>query len=514
MNKKSLKIAEIALPTLLAGFLSAGCGGTPASSNTTSSANSGSSSSTSSSKSWVEPTPFDGTGYYDSVASRVAYQDGSELSFDEDFSSGTMNDDLFWVIDGYWDAGGTTNWHNGVRSRNLRYVKNGSDTYLGIKARGSYCHDADMVKTSAGHIKPEGACIMTKNFLKPGRFEINMATMPREGAVTAMWTYYSKTGSEATSQNEIDIEIGGDAQYTNEWTTTWTTHTDKETDSVDVSKVCYLNDGKFHKYTFDWYTNYGPNGLKRVDWFVDGILIKSITGTSVPEMMMPLWIGLWCPSWAGNPYFAYDYMLVKDIAYKEFDENSQYVDEVRNSNPAYTHTNPSASSIASEAYAATQSVEKLGNTDFESLTKCVTDDSYFGWTPENASLGTVTLSDEHSEGSHSYQLNASTTSSEEYHGEYLDAKVSLAYPGYQYAYSVDAKLLTASSKGNLEIRYKDKNGSTIKTETKAVSGTSWATLSGTVTMPAKSASLQLTLTAEDGSVLYDNASLKFKGLAA
>jgi hypothetical protein len=33
-------------------------------------------------------------------------------------------------------------------------------------------------------------------------------------------------------------------------------------------------------------------------------------------------------------------------------------------------------------------------------------------------------------------------------------------------------------------------------------------------MPAKSASLQLTLTAEDGSVLYDNASLKFKGLAA
>jgi hypothetical protein len=77
--------------------------------------------------------------------------------------------------------------------------------------------------------------------------------------------------SEATSQNEIDIELGGDAQYTNEWTTTWTTHTDKETDSVDVSKVCYLNDGKFHKYTFDWYTDYnGNSGVKRVDWFVDG----------------------------------------------------------------------------------------------------------------------------------------------------------------------------------------------------------------------------------------------------
>jgi hypothetical protein len=332
--KKAQKLALFVLPALVGGSLLSSCGGT-----------------SSASQALSEPTPFDGTEYYDKVTDRVSYQTSSDLSFDENLSTGKLSDDLFWVIDAYWDAGGTSNWHNGVRARNLRYIKNGSDTYLGIKARGSYCQDSDMVKTSAGHIKPEGACIMTKNFLKPGRFEINMATMPREGAVTAMWTYYSKTGQEATSQNEIDIELGGDAQYTNEWTTTWTTHTDKETDSVDVSKVCYLNDGKFHKYTFDWYTDYGNSGVKRVDWFVDGVLIKSITGTCVPEMMMPLWIGLWCPSWAGNPYFDYDYMLVKEISYKEFDENSQAVDEVRNANPAYTHTLPSASSIKSEDYA-------------------------------------------------------------------------------------------------------------------------------------------------------------------
>jgi hypothetical protein len=460
----------------------------------------------------VEPVPFNGTDYYDKIAERVGYQANSEYSFDEKLSSGSLNDDLFWVIDGYWDAGGTTNWHNGVRARNLRYVKNGNETYLGIKARGSYCQDADMVKNSSGHIKPEGACIMTKAFLKPGRFEINMATMPREGAVTAMWTYYSKTGSEATSQNEIDIELGGNAQYDHEWTTTWTTHTDKETDSVDVSKIAYLNDGKFHKYSFDWYVDYNGTGEKRVDWFVDGILIKSISGTCVPEMMMPLWIGLWCPSWAGNPYFDYDYMLIKEIAYTEFDENSQGIDDIRVTNPAYTHTNPSASSIAEEPYANTQNINKIANGSFESLNTCVTDGSYFGWNREDASKGTTTLSDEHSEGSHSYELTASSTSTAEYHGEYLDNKITLTYPGYQYDYSFDAKLVTAASKGSIEIRYKDKNGTTKKTETKTISRTDWATYSGTVTIPSGCAQLQFTLTAEDGSVLYDNGSVKFKAV--
>jgi hypothetical protein len=513
MKTSTKKCVALVLPTLLSGAVLAGCGESGSSiAPVTSTPGSTSSSPASTSK--VAPTPFNGTDYYDKIAERVAYQNNSEYSFDEKMSNGALDDDLFWVIDGYWDAGGTTNWHNGVRARNLRYVKNGDETYLGIKARGSYCRDSDLAKTAAGHIKPEGACIMTKAFLKPGRFEINMATMPREGAVTAMWTYYSKTGSEATSQNEIDIELGGNAQYDHEWTTTWTTHTDKETDSVDVSSIAYLNDGKFHKYSFDWYVDYNGTGEKRVDWFIDGILIKSITGSCVPEMMMPLWIGLWCPSWAGNPYFDYDYMLIKEIAYTEFDEVSQSVDDIRVTNPAYTHTNPSASSIASETYANTQGLNHLANGSFESLDTCVTDSSYFGWTPEDASRGTLALSDDHSEGSHSYQLNASSTSTEEYHGEYLDDKITLAYPGYQYDYSFDAKLLNATSKGNIEIRYKDKNGGTKKTETKAISGTAWATYSGTVTIPAGCAQVQFTLTAEDGSVLYDNGSVKFKGLAA
>ena len=92
-----------------------------------------------------------------------------------------------------------------------------------------------MVTAKQGRIKAEGGVIMSKNFLKPGRFEINMRPMPREGGVTAMWTYYCATGNEETSQNEIDIELGGDGQYTNQWCTTWTTHSMKETQMMDVS---------------------------------------------------------------------------------------------------------------------------------------------------------------------------------------------------------------------------------------------------------------------------------------
>lgn len=490
--KKNKTLAAIVVPSLAGGVMLFGCGV---------------SNSTSSTKSFEEPTTFNGTDYYDELADRVGLESDSSLSFDEKMTNGTLNDKLWWVIDGYWDAGGATDWHNGVRARNLRYIQGGKDNYLAVKARGSYSRDTDMAKASSGHIKAEGACIMSQNFLKPGRFEIEMATMPREGAVTAMWTYYSK-GSEATSQNEIDIEIGGLAQYTNEWTTTWTTHSDKETDSVDVTKIAYLNDGKIHKYSFDWYTDYQGTGKRRVDWFVDGILIKSITGSAVPETAMPLWIGLWCPSWAGSSCFIDDYMLIKNVKYSQFDSASQYCLDARG-NPAYGHTLPSASNIKAATFAETQDVEKFSNTSFESLENCVTDNSYFGWARETASEGSVTLSDDHSEGSHSFQLNASTTSSDTYHGEYLDQKVSLAYSGYQYRYSLDAKLLSAQSAGNIEIRYKDKGGKTIKTDVAKIDSLTWKTFSGTITMPDNSVSLQISITAEEGSVLYDNASVKF-----
>ena len=75
----------------------------------------------------VPPTTFNGTDYYDAINERVGFENG-DLDFDETLSDGVLADDNWWVLDGYWDAGGETNWHNGVRSRNVRYIKDGNKT--------------------------------------------------------------------------------------------------------------------------------------------------------------------------------------------------------------------------------------------------------------------------------------------------------------------------------------------------------------------------------------------------
>lgn len=450
-----------------------------------------------------ETSAFDGTSYYEAIGERVSYQTDSTLSFEESFSSGKMNDDLWYVIDGYWDAGGESNWHNGLRNDNVFYIDDGGSTYLGIRARGMYCQDEDLAKTSAGRIKPEGAGFISKDFLAPGRYEITMRAMPREGGVTAMWTYFCATGSEETSQNEIDIELGGDGQYTNEWCTSWTTHTTKETDSVDCSSVCYFNDGKFHTYTFDWYTDYCGSDTQWVDWFVDGVLVKQIHGDCVPFTQMPLWIGVWLPSWAGNPYFDTDYMIIKNVSYKQFDETSQWYASARG-NCAYSPKTPSSLTIKTLEYEDVSSPNKLANPSFETDSLAVCDSSYYGWKEESASKGSLSFVSDANEGQKAIKLTAGESK-----GEYLDQNVSLLYPGYEIDLSIDAKLADENSEGNIEIWYCNSAGGEIDSVLIPVTGTSWATYTKKVTLPAKTGIVKLALTAEKGSVLYDNASLTY-----
>jgi hypothetical protein len=192
---------------------------------------------------------FDGTSYYDSVAERVGLDSANANNIDEQFTGGKMSDTVWNALSGVWQNDSAAYPHNGMQAHNLFYVKNGSKTQLAFEGRGIYSSDSDTVIKN-GYREPEGACIISKNHLGPGRYEIAMAAMPREGGVSAMWTYCTTTGSEATSQNEIDIEIGGNTSetYMREWCTTWTKHTSKATINVDVSKLCYLNDGAIHKY--------------------------------------------------------------------------------------------------------------------------------------------------------------------------------------------------------------------------------------------------------------------------
>jgi hypothetical protein len=59
--KKAQKLALFVLPALVGGSLLSSCGGT-----------------SSASQALSEPTPFDGTEYYDKVTDRVSYQTSSD----------------------------------------------------------------------------------------------------------------------------------------------------------------------------------------------------------------------------------------------------------------------------------------------------------------------------------------------------------------------------------------------------------------------------------------------------
>ncbi len=451
---------------------------------------------------------FGDTEYYKNVEERNSFNYNDERNIDETFSGG-MNDDYWYALEGAWHNTEAATPHNGMKNRNLYYTTDSEgESYLAIKGKGIYYKGDDFE-----YNKPEGGCIISKDHLGPGRYEIEMAALPREGAVTAMWTYCTTTGSEASSQNEIDIELGGTTdgtQFANLWSTTWTKSTVKQTNAIDITSLLHTNDGKIHKYTFDWYTNYPGTGERRVDWFIDGVFMTSITGNAVPEYDTPLWIGVWFPpAWAGSPQFEEDYMLIKDVTYTAFD-NKQYYETCR-ANAGYTKVEPSEVGITNVDYDEVKNVQKISNSHFDSLDIAPRDSSYYGWQEEAVSKGTIELVDGVSD--KAFKLTAGSPSDGDIYGEYLDQSLTNAFGGYQYELKFTAKLEDENSKGNLEIQYVNAYGAQQgNTITVPVTSTEWSEYSYDIAIPSGSTSvLKINITAEEGAVTYDEISLIYTG---
>ena len=435
--------------------------------------------------------------YYQNVEKRNAFDRESEFNFDDEITNG-LDDSVWNTLDGYWENGGTTP-HNGVRRRNIFYTKDSNGNgYLALKARGLY-NQEDPATTG----KPEGSCIETKESLGPGRYEVSMAAMPREGGVTALWTYKCES-SEDVSQNEIDIEIGGGGQYNELWCTTWTTKKNKATHAPDVSNICYMNDGKIHKYTFDWYTDYQGKG--RVDQFIDEQYVYSITGGTVTDIDMPLWLGVWMPSWAGNATWVEDYILVDRVSYTAFDDN-QYFTHKRAYN-TYSPKDPSKSEIKNIEFAkVTNGLNKLSNPSFENTEPYASND-YYGWRQFNASnfQGTCSFANDGSDGSKAFKISEGT--SEGNNEGYFYQRISCSYEGFKYNFSVDAKLENATDEAEIILWQRNKaGGGSIKQEKIAITGTTYSTLTKEVVMAEGAYMLDIFFHVKKGSAILDNAKL-------
>ena len=447
--------------------------------------------------------------YYSKVEKRCKFDKYSELSFDDEITDG-LDDNIWYTLDGYWENGGVLP-HNGVRRRNIFYTKDSTGNgYVALKSRGIFNQEDP---TNAK--KPEGSCIETKNSLGPGRYEVYMAAMPREGGVTAMWTYKCES-SEAESQNEIDIEIGGGGQYTNLWCTTWTKKTNKATESPDVSNILYMNDGKIHKYTFDWYTEYGKTGTGRIDWFIDEHFVQSISGGTVTDIDMPIWLGVWMPSWAGNAYWVEDYILVDRVTYKAFDNQFYRTKRAYNT---YSPKDPSKSDIQTVNFASiTSGLNKLSNPSFETTEEYIpliaeedgdsSTNNYYGWVKFNPDTftGTHEFVNDASQGNKAFKISSGTTG-DQVDGYYYQ-RISCSYEGFKYHLSLDAKLANAGDTAEILIWQRNRAGlGNLGRKSIPITSTNYQTYEADITMSENSGAVDIFLHVENGAALFDNAKL-------
>ena len=446
----------------------------------------------------LPPLPVIDEHYYENITDRVSFDTENANNFVDDITNG-LDDNVWYTLDGFWENGGEPGWHNGVRRRNLFYTKDENNNgYLAMKARGRYDTSDPSING-----KTEGACIETKAALGPGRYEVEMACMPRPGGVSAFWTYACPSGSEDLTQYEIDIEVGGEGQFTNLWSTTWVKKSNKGTKNTDVSDILFMNDGHIHKYTFDWYTDYVGRNETRIDWFIDEHFIVSLDKSAIPINAMPLWLGLWLPSWGGASEFEYDYLLVDKVSYQAFDPETQYYTPTR-INAGYSPKAPSNSNIESIPFSSIKNLNKINNAGCESLAERTTNDHY-GWKKSTNFDGTIELSNDHTEGEHSFKLTSVGEGSEHDSRYYQD--LDCAYKGYEYDLSFDAKIDEGST-ATLQLSYRSINKITVlKTETINITSTSFQNYTKHVVMPAGSGLLKIWLKVENGSAYYDNFNL-------
>lgn len=225
---------------------------------------------------------------------------------------------------------------------------------------------------------------------------------------------------------------------------------------------------------------------------------------------MPLWIGVWFPpAWPGDPAFEEDYMIVDSVSYTAFDIASQYYTN-KNYNAPYTKNNPDDLDIPT--LTETPVVNKLSNGSFEKTATNRRDHSYFGWKEDSSSKGSLSFDSLAKEGAFALKLTAGEETADAEYGEYVFQRITDAYENFGYELSVDARLLDDESRGNIEIFYYQSNGRLISSERIPVESTTYATYTRALTMPKNSYELRIYLTSENGSVLYDNASLLYRGL--
>jgi hypothetical protein len=246
---------------------------------------------------------------------------GQDGLFD-DFNDPQRSDSLWSKADRTWSAGDPENpLHGGVIPDLVSY----GDGKMIIRGHG-LLYDGP-IEGHGRNTRVGGAVISKKRFAS-GSYEFRARILPREGALSAFWTFYFSPYSSIDSGNvnhEIDIEVKmEDGRFDQAYCNTWIY---EKVYTHRINNAFYnQDDGNFHLYRFDWHTG-GEGTDPRVEFYFDDTL-REVINTHVPYIASNLWIGVWFPGWAGEPLFDVDSMIVDWVRITPFNEPNDSTDEV------------------------------------------------------------------------------------------------------------------------------------------------------------------------------------------
>lgn len=420
-------------------------------------------------------------------------------SFFDDFSSGINKDN--WIIgSGAWGNG-----NGGVVPGNVFYTDEGT---LLLRGNGSY-YSKNEIK-GLGTLKDgrnTGAALISRFGTRPGHYEVKMKPLPRLGACSAFWTYANRNGTagEENDNHEIDIELPGGKNsglisFKNILNTNYVTESlsisqDTELEKVTEGKTINLNDGNFHVFGFDWYTD-----PALIVYTVDGY-VSAVSDSFIPTLEGRLWLGDWFPNnsgFVGNSLFETDYMEVDWVKYLPF-KNQPFTEY----NAAITVNEAEASQYPSSPIVR-PSVNKIANGDFEYYLRKGTEEGY-GFEFSRLSSSEEEIKDVcYVSPDAGFQGSAGAVIR---NGGYLSSVIDSVYGGQKFKFGVDAKSEGGSSK--IILRYRDSSESNISSETLEVTSTDWAHHEKEITAPDGTYSLliQIYSQKESDNLTIDNLSL-------
>ena len=418
-----------------------------------------------------------------------------DKTFFDDFSNGVKKEN--WYI-GEQAWGGN---NGGVIPENVSYTDDG---VLLLRGNGGYYQQNEI--KGVGDVKDgryTGAALISNFLVGPGRYEIKMKVLPRLGACTAFWTYAYEYDNELN--HEIDIELpggnrSGNITYENVLNTNYTKVSESISKDVNVASVLdndiYLNDGEWHTFGFDWYTN-----PEKIVYHLDG-KVTAITDLFVPSMLCRLWVGVWFPvssGFVGSANFETDYMQVDYIEYIPF-LDQPFIDY-----------NPSPNGYASEKKYPTipqneREINKISNGSFEYLNKDNINQS--GWKlnrylDEDKEINEVCYVEDGIGKEESKGLVIKD-------GGVVSQTIDAVYSNFRHDFEFYAK-----GKGTVTIKYNSQDKTTpLKTEIINIDCDTYQKFGLNLTAPKNSQTLTFTLDTFNGeSVCFDNISLyQMKGV--